>query len=379
MKIKIKKQDLQMALQRVQGATTERSLSHVGIRTKNNQLEIMAHDRSMAIYCLVNVEIEQEGFFFVQNRLFCDIVKELPEGEFFIETDNTFVKLYNDEKAHFELKLPLIHDMDWQELPHSFADDTFVKVETQKCQYMIEQVQFCVNLDSPRNYGTVGYLHRSDKGHLRLVGTDGYRLSYCDVDMSELPESFLKNEGVCLSKKSLLEFSKMCQEGFEFIDVSIQKENGAMMLKLPGYQVFIRLSSIKYPNYFGVLPKGELHKINLSSSVVQNVTKRILLTSDKTHTMQLAFAKSLLTLSSKTTGSSEGREEIELEKSVEQDTKITINGKFLTDVFSSTSSSLLELRYKDSPTDPIVLIPESEPNGCVSKHVLVPIREVHAN
>lgn len=378
MKIKIKKQDLQSALQRVQGATTERSLSHIGVRTKNNQLEVMAHDRSMAIYCTVNTEIEKEGFFFVQNRIFCDVVKELPDGEFFVESGDTLVRLYNESKAHFELKLPLIHDIDWQELPHSFADDSFIKVETQKCQYMIEQVQFCVNLDSPRNYGTVGYFHRSDKGDLRLVGTDGYRLSYCDVEM-DLPESFLKDEGVCLSKKALLEFSKMCQEGFEFIELSIQKENGSMMLRLPGYQVFVRLSSIKYPNYFGVLPKGELHKIQLSSPAVQSVTKRILLTSDKTHTMQLAFAKSKLTLSSKTTGSSEGREEIDLEKDVAQDTQITINGKFLTDVFSSTSSSLLELQYKNSPTDPIVLLPETEPAGCISKHVLVPIREVHAN
>ena len=64
---------------------------------------------------------------------------------------------------------------------------------------MIEQVQFCVAQDSPRNYGTVAFLHKPTKETCRLVGTDGFRLSYCEVQ-TPVPDSFLHN-GVCLTKR----------------------------------------------------------------------------------------------------------------------------------------------------------------------------------
>ena len=45
-----------------------------------------------------------------------------------------------------------------------------------------------------------------DNDKLRLVGTDGYRLSYSEIAV-QFPDLFLQN-GVCLSKRALLKFKE---------------------------------------------------------------------------------------------------------------------------------------------------------------------------
>ena len=117
---------------------------------------------------------------------------------------------------------------------------------------MIEQVQFCVAQDSPRNYGSVASYTSPTVRACRLVGTDGFRLSYCEVETA-MPDGFLDN-GVCLSKRALSELQRMCDEGFEKIRLSIADDETTLVAEVPDYQIFVRLSAVKYPNYMGVLP-----------------------------------------------------------------------------------------------------------------------------
>jgi DNA polymerase III sliding clamp (beta) subunit (PCNA family) len=147
-----------------------------------------------------------------------------------------------------------------------------------------------------------------------------------------------------------------------------------MHASVENYQVFVRLSSVKFPNYEGVLPSANLHFVKLSRPMIQTAMKRVLLAADKSRALQLSFSNSSLTLSSKTLGSSEGTESISLDgyKGAQRD--LFVNGKFLSDVFSATNSEKLMLQFK-AAEDPIVVVPDEELAKCKSMHVLVPIRE----
>ena len=105
----------------------------------------------------------------------------------------------------FNMTVRLIEDLVWPEKPNLEASGDVV-LNTDQLSYMISQVQFCVAMESPHNYGAVGFLHRNSEDGLRLVGTDGFRLSYCDLNV-DLPNNFL-NTGVCLTKRALGEFFK---------------------------------------------------------------------------------------------------------------------------------------------------------------------------
>src|SRR5690606_5916528 len=151
---------------------------------------------------------------------------------------------------------------------------------------------------------------KADPDKLRLVGTDGFRLSYCDLQL-DLPEDFLK-QGICLSKRTLLELKRMCQEGYENIRLSISADQTTLLASVQNYKLFSRLSAVKYPNYKGVLPTANLNPVKLSRQTLQSMTRRVLLAADKTHALRLHFDDHSLTLSSKNLGSSEGKESLDL-------------------------------------------------------------------
>ncbi len=373
MKIQLPKHLLSTATNRMQGAIAERSLSQIALNATGNSLQVAATDRILSVYSILECDLKEPGVCFVPARLFSDLVKELPDGLVKLERQSSYLVITAGNSDEFMMKLPVIDDAVWVDSPNIECHST-AELPAAKVSYMIDQVQFCIVPDSPRNYGTVGYLHKPADNTCRLVGTDGFRLSYCEVE-TPLPAGFLDN-GVCLSKRTMVELHRMCSEGFGKIRLSITQDENTMVAEVPGYKIFVRLSSVRYPNYMGVLPEKKLSGVVVSRSHFQNVTKRVLLAADKSRALQLSFSDSSLTLNSKTMGSSEGRETVPLMDYHGPQFEIAVNGKFLTDIFSTTESKELALHFnQESNEDPIVIVPKQEPTECRSKHVLVPIKQ----
>jgi DNA polymerase-3 subunit beta len=371
MKVTVNKTDLGVATTRSQGAVSEKTKAHIGLKATNGHLHLSTADRVLIIYSSMPCEVQKEGEVFVPARLFSDVVRQLPDSPVHLGVEDQFVVITAGEHGEFVMKLPRIDDRSWRNPPTINSEDT-ARLSSESLAYIIEQVQFCVAHESPRNYGAVGFFHKPDKDCLRLVGTDGYRLSFSEMNQ-ELPKSFL-NSGVCLSKRGLNELHRMCGEGFEFVDLCISDDRTTLTAKVPDYQIFMRLSAVKYPNYEGVLPQATLTPVDISRSYFQSVSKRVLLASDRTKALQLCFSDSSLTLRSRTQGSSEGQESIALKDYNSGERELAINGKFLTEVFATIASDEVTLSFR-SEDDPVVLIPKTEPKTCHSMHVLVPIRE----
>jgi DNA polymerase-3 subunit beta len=375
MKVTIAKGSLSLATSRMQGAITERSLAQIGLRAENGSLQVAATDRILAVYSHLESNVEQPGTVFVPARLFSDVVKELPEGEVCIVQDGAYIIITAGANSSFTMKIPVIDDLNWREPPT--IGENFVAnssdIPADKLSYLIEQVQFCVAADSPRNYGSVAFLHKPKNGTCRMVGTDGFRLSYSEADIP-MPEKFLEN-GVCLSKRAITEIHRMCGEGFETVKLSISADETTLVSEVPGYTIFVRLSAVKYPNYMGVLPSSDHTGVVVSRPELQSIAKRVLLAADKSRALQLCFSNSSLTLNSKTMGSSEGRETVPLEEYQGPRFDVVINGKFLSDVFQTTTSENLLLQFNAEGEEPVVIVPRTEPMDCHSKHVLVPIKQ----
>jgi DNA polymerase-3 subunit beta len=374
--VTVSKPLLNLAIQRVQGAITERTLAHIGLKTDTRGLHVTAADRMLAIFSTFPATVAREGVAFIPAKIFSDVVRELPEGNINLQTLDRQLCITAGERREFTMKIPLVEDTTWRD-PPGFDTSNSAELSAAKLGYMIDQVQFCVSHDSPRNYGTVGYLHRPSKGAgIRLVGSDGFRLSYCEVDLP-LPDEFLAN-GICLSKKALAEISRLGSEGFDKIKLSISQDQTTLLIEVPDHQVFVRLSAVKYPKYTGVIPDTKNPKVLVSRNQLQHVAKRVLLAADKSRALQLSFSDSSLTLSSRTMGSSESKETVQLDEFFGPKCDLVVNGKFLAEIFATTPSEKVTLQFKDAE-DPIVVVPREEPADCKSKHILVPIRETRAH
>lgn len=371
LKVTIEKSLLNLATTRVQGAMAERAMAQIGLKAKDARLHVTAADQGLAIFNDLPAQVKNEGMVFVPAKLFSDVVRELPEGVVQLERDQNFLKILAGPKNEFSMKLPIIEDAQWRDPPMIDYENTAV-LPVAKINYMIEQVDTCISTDSTRNYGTVAHFHRTGAGKdtLRLVGTDSFRLSYCDIRV-DMPDSFLKT-GVCLTKRALSELGRLASEGFDTVRLSVSDDLTTLVAQVPNYMIFIRLSSIKYPNYTGVIPELKQPGVLVSRPHVQGVARRVLLASDRGKVLQLSFSDSSLTLSSKNISNSEGKEKIHLEGYHGPRCDIAINGKYLTDIVGVTASEKLAVQFKDG-VEPIVLTPYGEPTDCKTKHVLVPI------
>ncbi len=374
MKFCIQRELLNQATLRVQGVLQERSLAFITIRAQNEHtLEFAAMDRAFAIFSQFKGEISEPGFIVIQAKLFSELVKELPDGPVQLTTVGKHLLIESRVNSEFAMKIPLIDNQVWQD-PPSLAQGSSAELPSVKLSYMIEQVQFCVTTDSTRTYGTVAFLHRPHGQVCRLVGTDGYRLSYCEVE-GVLPEDFLKN-GVALCKRSLSELHRMCQEGFEKVKLSLSLDETTLLAEVPDYQLYMRLTQIKYPSYYAVIPNKKMESVVVNRHQLHSTARRVLLAADKSKALHMNFHESALTLNSKNTGSHEGKETLVLPEYRGTAFEVAINGKYLMDVFTTVESDQLNLQFNhESNEAPIVIEPRSELSDCRSKHVLVPIKQ----
>ena len=70
MKLKIENTQLAQSVKRLQGALVEKSLTHIGLRAKNQKLFMTALDRVIAIYVEEDCSISEEGELLFQQKFF---------------------------------------------------------------------------------------------------------------------------------------------------------------------------------------------------------------------------------------------------------------------------------------------------------------------
>lgn len=372
MKVILHKSSLLKVVQRIQGALSEKSLAHISLKACKNRLQVSAADRIMAIYAFCDVKVQSEGEAFIAAKLFSDIVKELPQEEISLCSDEAFLLIRSLGPTSFLMKVPKITGLSWPKPPEVEENSVRLQIPSKKLAYMLEQACYCVAQESPRNYASVGFLHKVSNKELRLVGTDGFRLSYCSIDF-DMPDNFL-TKGLSLSKRALTELLKLCYESQDALSFSISQNTTTALAEIEDCKIYILLSAVKYPNYRSVLPKKLTKKAKISRSTMQAVTRRVLLAADKTRALQLSFLNSQLKLSSRTLGSTEGHENIEITGYNGEDCQLALNGKFLTDIFSTAASDTIVISFA-SEEQPVAFVAQEEPAGCVSQHILVPIRE----
>src|SRR4051812_30930124 len=91
MKIRIGKNLLSLATNRVQGAITERSLAQIGWNAHGQKVTVAATDRVLAVYSSLECETLKPGTVFVPARLFSDVVKELPDGPVLLDQQAAYL------------------------------------------------------------------------------------------------------------------------------------------------------------------------------------------------------------------------------------------------------------------------------------------------
>ena len=265
MEFKIDKETFLRAMQKVQGIVEKRNtmpiLSNVLIEATADEIFLTATDLEVGMKTSYPTNVLTEGKITVSAKKIYEIIKELSDEEILFSTrENDWVEIRSG-KAHFD-----IVGLSSEEFPYfpKINEDRFVKISSSLVREMIDKTSYAICHDETK-YNLNGIFIRTQEENnrqiLRMVATDGHRLSIAEKEFSGLIDSELQ-KGVIFPKKGIFELKKMTEEEeddmmFCFLD------NNAVVKKGNTY-IVMRLIDGEFPDYTRVMPvnNDKIIKIN---------------------------------------------------------------------------------------------------------------------
>lgn len=371
MQFDISKDVLLRGLGRVQGIverkTTLPILSNVLLEAVDGALHLTATDLEVGMKSSYAASVKTPGRITVAAKKLHEIIKELPEGEVsFRAKENSWIEI-RCGKAIFN-----IVGLSADEFPFfpQLGREQFVELQTGELKDMIEKTLFAVSTDESKyNLNGIYFkaLQENERQMLRLVATDGHRLSMIQRAVATGGMEELER-GVIFPRKGIVELKKMTEEGPGTILLGFH-DNNAVAHK-DQTTVVMRLVDGDFPDYSRVIPKGNEHMATIDTEPLLRALRRMaILSSERSKGIKLQLSGNLLEISSSNPELGDAREELEVGY---QGPEIAIgfNARYLIDVLHAQNEAKVTLHLKDN-LSPGLIRPERDTDALA---VVMPMR-----
>lgn len=371
MEFAIAKDTFLKALQRVQGIIENRKtmpiLANVLIGTDGEGIDIIATDLEVGMKSSYPANVVSAGKITVSAKKLYEIIKELPEAEVRFSTrENDWVDL-RCGKAHFNLV-----GLSPEEFPFFPAvnESTFLKLDGTLLREMIDMTSFAICHDETKynlNGIFIKAVEEDSVSLLRMVATDGHRLSLSEREIPAVSSSDLKS-GVIFPKKGIFELKKITEDDDSEIFLTFLENS--VVVKKQGTLVLMRLVDGFFPDYTRVLPTENDKKVTLNREDFFHSLRRMsILSSEKFKGILMELKEGIMEISASNPELGDARESLDV-RYAGPDLSVRFNARYLIDALSVISEELVDLYLKDE-LSPAILRPH-QVTGFLS--VIMPMR-----
>ncbi len=371
----------------------------------NGLIKISATDLEITIKDYCGAEIISEGKITLNAKKLYSIIKEFPDDtnnknnntenkndDIDIEIKETESGLVVISYKKIIFKLTTIPVIDYPTLLDINTEDNF-NVNLRFLKFIINKVIFSTALEETKKSLSGVYfilLEIEEENYLRLVATDGHRLSLAQIKLSnnsenkteEINKELLEQrtsifnkfkEGIIIPRKILSELIKIDVGKDVFVNIAINSNNVIFKLNnginnknninsIYGTTFISRLIDGKYPNYETILPKNNYKTAIIKTRELINSIKRVyILAEEKSHSIEFSFDKDLLIIKTVQTSQGEAVDEIEIEYNGEP-INIKLNSKYILDFISNVYDEKIILKFNTIFT-PLIIEPLIEDNN----------------
>ncbi len=351
MDFEIEKREFLKGLGLVQGIagrkTTLPILTHVLMEAKNGSVLLTGTDLEIGIREELTGKVYQEGKTSVSAKKLYEIVKELPDESIHIQKkENQWIRIQCG-KSIFNLS-----GLDPEEFPAlpTYNEDDFSQVSISLLSEMIEKTVFAAsNEDSRYHLNGVLFLRikQGGKERLRVVATDGHRLSLVDRETEAIRGV---EKGVIVPKKGLLEIKRVFSDkGGGEVKIYFDPTHG--FLKIGKSLIVIRLIDGEFPEYEQVIPKENDKRIKVEKERVYGCLRRVsTMTSERGEGIKLSIKSRCVELSTFNQDFGDAQEEVEVDYEGSS-FEIGFNSRYLLEALNvmDTPEVVLELKDEGSP------------------------------
>ncbi len=368
MKFTIHRQTILEALQGIQSIVEKKStvqiISNVLCEINEDHLFLSATDLEVGIRIKLPVENTEKGKLTIPAKQFFEIIKELPNQKINISSkSNNWVQIDCD-KNNFN-----IVSLDASEFPSlpDFENKEYFSANVENLKGMIDRTLFAISLDATRYTLNGVYLEQNEDHLLRMVATDGHRLSYVDCPVFEKEAPKLKR-GIIIPKKGLIELRKFLDRIEGNFDLCLEK--GFIFTRTENSFLFVRLIEGEYPNYRQVIPNDAKKVIYIKKNEFFSSLKRAnLLANEKSRGVKLSIEKNKMTVISSNPDMGDARSEINI-KYEEDAFEIGFNAKYLLEYLAVVNFEEMEISLKDRLSPGILKVVDKNDHT----YVIMPMR-----
>lgn len=333
-------------LSKIQGIVEKRNtipvLANVLLEGKDGELLLTATDLEVGMRASCAADISKPGKITVSAKKLYEIIKELSDNHIsFTTKENSWIEV-KCGKAQFN-----VVGLSAEEFPHFPAPDKaeFLTLRSQLCKEMIDKTLFAVSTDESKyNLNGIFMQIPAENNQLRMVATDGHRLSMIDKIVDDVrSDEFAR--GVILPRKGIHELKKLADDGEGELKIGFM-ENNAVVCK--GRTVVImRLVDGEFPDYQRVIPKENDNFAVIGVEPLLHALRRmIILSSEKSRGVKMELRNNHLEVSSSNPELGEAREELEIEYSG-PDLSIGFNARYLLDILQVQDQGKIRFFLKD--------------------------------
>lgn len=337
MKITLMKEDLLHGIQTVQNIISSKNtlpiLSNILLNIKNNKLELNTTNLDIGISCEIPVNIIEEGAITIPAKRFSDIIKELPNGEIFINLKKNNQVDIEGKKCRFKL-LGLPKD-EFPKFPE-FKDKEVIKVKQNILKEMLKMTSFAISHEESR-YVLNGILLEIKDDVIRIVATDGRRLAKSE---NKLENKIDEDISVIIPQKAVVEITRnLKEEG----DVAFVAGTNQVLFDINGVLIATRIIEGEFPNYNQVIPEPIETKIQINTQDFLNAIRRAnLLSTPDFQAIKFEVFSDKIVVSKTTPDVGESREEVDI-KYKGKELIVGFNPVFFIDVLKNIDDEEIEL------------------------------------
>ncbi|KEQ05722.1 DNA polymerase III subunit beta [Pseudorhizobium pelagicum] len=307
------------------------------------------------------VDTDFRGFT-IPAHMLMDIVKKLPDGaDVRVEATDADLSSVTIKSgcSRFRLSVLSPHDfpsLEGAELPFS------VEIPAAALERAITSVRFAISTEETRYYLNGIFFHPAPTG-LKLVATDGHRLSKRFIPLDDVPQDM---PGIIIPKKTVEAIAKhLPKEG----SITLQVSDAKIRLLIGDMVLLSKLIDGTFPDYQRVIPNNEAFIEIEGKQLAAAIDRVSTVSTGNGRAVKMTFAGGSLKLQVSNPDAGNAEDEVAYEGDADLETGF--NAKYVNDALANLSDSTIRMHLGETGS-PAVL--RADGDHVENVIVLMPMR-----
>jgi len=371
MRIEINQEKFSEIVARAQSTLERKStrpiLENILLQASDDEIILSATDLRVSLTQKTKCKVIESGSISVPGRKLNEIIREIPRGDVSVESkDNNWITISSGNST---FHIPGTASEEFPSFPT--PPNNFIEVDPSSFDNMFTKTIFASSNYETRMYLCGVYLKEfkdeDDNSFLKMVATDGHRLSLIDTLLKNGLSLF--SDGIIVPKKGVVEIKSIISTAGDSLEIACA--DGRIYVRSEDILLSVTLIDASFPNYSQVIPKQTGGGVLIACEPFKDALRRVSILSDQeTRSVLVEIEGSVMKLSSDNPGMGDAEETLSVDYSGEP-VKVAFNANYLMDILKVMDDEEMRMEVKDS-LSPTLFIGTDKDSSFLS--VVMPMR-----